>query len=665
MLVLGLSGGVDSIHSNQFELANEFAHDAAAVLVEDGVVVAAFEEERLNRIKHTNKAAARAVRACLARRGVGIEAIDKIAYYSTRAYLDGFLSELALARPELPAGRDACGLLAGIFADEFGLRIPDERFAFVHHHQAHAISAYHLSGFGDALVLTLDSEGDGVSGMAFRGTGGQLEPMRSWGLAQSLGKLYWGVTRVLGYRMFDEYKVMGLAPYGDPKVFGQAMARLYELREGGEYHLHLDRIGELLEYLPPRRKSEPFSQPYKDLAASLQVALETIVTHVAYGLAEKCGAANLVLAGGVAHNCTMVGRLYDEARFAGIFVQPAAHDAGCALGAALSAFVPKTPEPLPHVFWGSDIGGDAAIRSTLRGYGDVLEFEAPADIYGRSAELLAQGAVIGWVQGRSEFGPRALGHRSIVADPRPAENKNRINAMVKKREGYRPFAPAVLAERAESWFELRADATCLEFMNVVVSVRPEKRAELAATTHVDGSSRIQTVDAERNPHFYQLIAAFEARTGIPVLLNTSFNNDVEPIVESVDDAVAAYLTTQLDYLVVGGQLVRKLENMPDGAYDQLKLDLAPAVELQHHRQPVGEGLWLDDYALAFNWRSGRRHVIDAATFAVLCASTSTDAEVQSLGVALQAVAEVQRAAARAEILELWSRRFVTLRGRAG
>ncbi|MGY3622085.1 carbamoyltransferase family protein [Bradyrhizobium sp. USDA 10063] len=562
MLCLGVSGGLDKVYENPLELPKTFLHDGAAVLVRDGRVIAAVEEERLNRIKHSNKFPSSAIRYCLAAAGVQISDIDRIAFYATEAYCNAMLERLFISQPDISVPLDAKLLLRKLLAQEFGTEVDASRVSFVGHHQAHAVSTFAMSGFEQSLIFAIDGGGDFLSGLLAVGSGTEFTQLETFSETNSLGLLYLETIRYLGYGLFDEYKVMGLAPYGDPAPHRELFEQFYELTPNGGYRIHLDRIGPtLLRSIEVRRKGMPFTQQHRDVSASLQEALERIVFHIVRHHREATGMKRLCLAGGVAHNCTMNGKLLYSGLFEDIFVQPAAHDAGCALGAALMMSNelgrPAPRERLQEVYWGPDLGSDRAVEQELNAWAGHLDIERSDDVAGRAADWMADGAVIGWVQGRSEFGPRALGNRSILADPRPAAYKDRINGMVKKREGYRPFAPSVLEEDAPEFFDLPDGAREFPFMNFVVRVRDSKRSVLGAITHIDGTARLQTVSRKANPAYWEVIDAFKKRTGIPVLLNTSFNNNAEPIVDSVADAVATFLTTELDGLVVGPFLVKK------------------------------------------------------------------------------------------------------------
>ncbi|MCG2632935.1 MULTISPECIES: carbamoyltransferase family protein [Bradyrhizobium] len=568
MLCLGLSGGLDKVHEYRPALSHTFLHDGAAVMVRDGRVLAAVEEERLNRIKHSNKFPAQAIRYCLAAAGAQLKDIDRIAFYATESYCNAMLRLLFGSETQSGIPLDARTLLQLMLSQEFDTEIEPSRLSFVSHHHAHATSAFAVSGYDEGLVLAIDGGGDFLSGMVAIGSGSRLTQLHTFPEDGSLGLFYLEAIKCLGYGLFDEYKVMGLAPYGDSSRFRELFQQFYELKENGGYKIHLNDIAPALEHdIHVRGKGMPFTQEHKDVSAALQEALERIVFHVLRHYREVTGMKRLCLAGGVAHNCTMTGKLLYTGLFDDIFVQPAAHDAGCALGAALMVSEeqgrPAPRERLQHVYWGPALGDDHAVEREVAAWRGHIDVQRSANVASVVAEWIANGSVVGWVQGRSEFGPRALGNRSIVADPRPAKNKDRINAIVKKREGYRPFAPSVLEEHAAEFFDLPKTAGAFPFMNFVVQVRDCKRSVLGAVTHVDGTARLQTVSRRSNPRYWELINQFHKRTGVPVLLNTSFNNNVEPIVQSVTDAMVTFLTTDLDALVIGSLLITKRVATPE------------------------------------------------------------------------------------------------------
>jgi len=563
MLILGVQGG--SKFADEDDPENFSLHDSAAVLLRDGEVVAAIEEERISRIKHSNCFPVHAIRYCLEAGNCTLREVDIIATNNAPLYAELAAKTAVLEDPACITAPDGRVHFAAPFHRAFGVDIR-EKIHFCSHHFAHAWSTFALSGFDQSLVLSIDGDGDNSSGMVLLGEGLHLKKLQEYKVPQSLGRLYQTLIKLLGYGRFDEYKVMGLAPYGNPMVFRNLFEQCYSLLPNGNYSLEpavswftlFDKAGLIAQ---ARRKGAPFLQVHKDFAAALQEAVEKITLHVLSFYQAKTRQTRLCLAGGVAHNCTLNGKILYSGLFKEVFVQPAAHDAGGALGAALGAWHergrPTKLEKLTQVYWGTHIGNDETIRQTLKRWSGFLSFTSEPDIAATTASLLAEGAVIGWVQGRSEFGPRALGNRSILADPRPSENKLRINEMIKKREQYRPFAPSVLEEKVSDFFKAGEKQTEFPFMIFVLEVQEHVRELLGAITHVDGTARVQSVSKATNPEYWNLISEFEKLTGIPILLNTSFNNNAEPIVDSVDDAIVCFLTTGLNYLVAGNYLVKK------------------------------------------------------------------------------------------------------------
>lgn len=566
MLILGVSGGekVETAH----DFHEGYYHDAAAVLLDDGKIVAAIEEERLNRIKHTNCFPRLAIQSCLDMGGVTLSDVDHIVTGTALWNVIRRNAVQCLIDPTRPLPGDSGQDIARVFEEQFGIDVLS-KLRFVDHHDSHAWSTYAYSGFSEALVLCLDGVGDGHSGVIYKANGHKLERLREFGLEQSLGGFYRQFITVLGFGNFDEYKAMGLAPYGRTDRFRSFFEERFALQPEGNYRL----VHDAMWYTEPnaakslpvlRRKGHPFLQLHMDFASALQQALEIIVIHVLSHFSAATGLKNLCLAGGVAQNCTLNGLIARSGMFDQMFVQPASHDAGTALGAAVKIALEREPSieisRMEHVFLGTDIGNTDTIQRVVERWKGAIQFEILDDPIEASAALLAEGAVLGWVQGRSEFGPRALGARSILADPRPADNKMRINEMIKKRESFRPFAPVVTREKASDLFELPSTQSDLSFMTQTVSVRKEMRSILGAVTHVDGSARIQVVSEENNLMLWRLLRAFGRNSGVPVLLNTSLNNNVEPIVDSIDDAITCYLTTEIDHLIVGTILITRRES---------------------------------------------------------------------------------------------------------
>ncbi|WP_438000795.1 carbamoyltransferase C-terminal domain-containing protein [Sorangium sp. So ce185] len=665
MLTLGLSGGLSFAHEEMYDIPQSFTHDGAAVLVEGGEVVAGIEEERLNRIKHSNKFPMEAIRFCLARRGVDIERVDRIAFYASEEYCNALLARVRLLTGGALPRIDARTLLAAKLGQGFGRPIDRDKIVFVPHHQAHAASTYLLSGFDDSLIVAIDGSGDFLSGLVAVGSGDRIDVLSTMPESKSLGNFYVAVINLLGYGVFDEYKVMGLAPYGDPARYRAQMSALYALLPDGDYEVYRDRVGALAQVIEVRQKGGPFTQQHRDVAASLQEALEAIALHVLRHQREATGKTRLCLAGGVAHNCTMNGKILYSGLFERVFVQPAAHDAGCALGAALhtnlAAGALTSRRRLEHVFWGSDVGEEAEIGRELAGWSRFVRSERAADLPGRVADVIAGGAAVGWAQGGSEFGPRALGHRSILADPRPAANKDLVNAMVKKREAYRPFAPAVLAEDAREFFELPAGEGEFPFMIFVLKVREDKRSVLGATTHVDGTARVQTVSQRSNPRFYGLLKAFKDRTGVPVLLNTSFNNNVEPIVDSAHDVVTSFLTTGLHYLAIGDYFVEKRPwTWEDLA--TLALEIPRHVRVDQIHRFVAMDRATSVFELRNTYDAGARASVSPDVGEALMRADGA----RSIGELLAEAGAGEPARMQKAVLEiegLWSQRLVSLRPR--
>lgn len=584
MLTLGITGSFSVVDDEVLpELGRGFFHDSAACLIDESGVVAAVEEERLNRDKHTNLFPIQAIRACLDQVGAGPADVDRVGYFWGEDGADAAISLNVLRYPRLPL-RTARELLTDRLA-RVGIQagIHSRPVTFVRHHDAHAASAWYQSGFDEGLVVVMDGMGEAEAVSFYHGTRDGMRLLRTHPITSSLGLFYTRATELLGYREFDEYKVMGLAPYGDPDTFRKTLDSVLLLRPDGDYELDMPGLQQAVirSGYRPRRAGEPILQVHKDLAAAVQQTLERVVFHLLGHWRSRLGLGDVCFAGGVAQNSAMNGRILAGGLFERMFVQPASHDAGAALGAGTLVARQDRPRAKPFVlrdvYLGPDLGADGDIEDTLKPWRDLLTWERHDDIADTAARLLADGEVIGWARGRSEFGPRALGNRSILADPRPVGNKDRINALIKNRESYRPFAPAVLAEAAGEYFDLTRTACPLDYMGCVVEVRPDRRPVLGAVTHVDGTARVQVVRPETNPVFWRLISRFGDLTGVPVVLNTSLNNNAEPIVQTVDDAVVTFLTSGLDRLVVGDWLVGRRPEARS-AYGRLGVRLAPLAE---------------------------------------------------------------------------------------
>jgi carbamoyltransferase len=553
---------------------NAHIHDTAAALLVDGKVRAFAEEERFRREKHTTAFPERAIAWCLRDAGVGIDEVDGVAFYwrpweglARRAWqtLAG-LPQTAINVRRLQAGNLRAMLtVRSAFRRRYGYR---GVFAHVNHYLAHATHAAFQTDFDSSLVLVADGNGEIATTLLARQDGDRLTPLRWTYYPHSLGLLWCTATEWLGFRQnSDEGKVMGLAPYGGD-AFVPAMRRVAWHRGLGELRLDLgffdfhrarrrwfsDRWVRVFGL--PRLPGEPLNDRHRAVAFALQAVTEEILLDV---LAENLRAQklrNLAMTGGIALNCVANGRIAASGLVDGFFVPPAAYDAGASVGAAMwldrELFGYRDRDSDPSPFTGPEFDA-AACEQALRVRG--LRVERATDIAERAADALAAGKIVGWFQGRMENGPRALGRRSILADPRSPGMKDYVNQRVKHREGYRPFGPSVLAERADEVFETGGRPS--PFMLMAFPVRPAWRERIPAVTHVDGTSRIQTVTADRQPLYHRLISAFAARTGTPLVLNTSFNVMGEPIVCTPADAVACYLGTGIDALALGGYWVEK------------------------------------------------------------------------------------------------------------
>jgi decarbamoylnovobiocin carbamoyltransferase/7-O-carbamoyltransferase len=667
MLVLGLSGNFSDEDVDLVPNMSEgFAHDAAACLIKDGELVAAVEEERFNRIKKTTKFPINAVRACLEVANVLPSEVDAVGHYFQEAHMDRVLNSSYVRETTVPT-RYSRELITSHLADDLGIEVPAERLIYAAHHIAHARSCFVRSGMDDALVLVMDTQGERDSTTVYRGSQGQLECLATHQAGKSLGTFYALGTRLLGYGQGDEYKVMGLAPYGNPETYRPIFESIYNLKDNGDFDLYPGLPGVFFNHgFLPRRKGREFTQQDKDFAAGLQNTLEKIVLHILKHWAEATGLSKLCFVGGVAHNSTLNGLVLRSGEFREVFIHPASHDAGAAEGAALTAACELGAPPfrqsrLRSASLGPGLGTATSVEKELAAWGDLVEYERPANIVECAAELLASGSVLGWAQGRSEFGPRALGNRSILADARPSENKQKVNSMVKKRESFRPFAPVVTVEAAGEYFNIPETCANYEFMSFVVDVRQDRRVELGAVTHVDGSARLQIIDSASNPRFHRLVQRFGELTGTPVLLNTSFNNNVEPIVQTVYDALTCFLTTGLDFLVIEDFLVRKRHSRPL-AFDGFIIQFRLVARLAKRSWVTRVGTRCTTHEIYLDYTGGARAEVSPATFTLLeeAAGDSTRT-VKSLAEVVGGLTED----IRSELYSLWERRFIVLRPGAG
>lgn len=592
-----------------------FYHDAAACLVRDGRIVAAAQEERFTRVKHDPSFPRHAVDYCLAEAGITAADLDAVAFYDKPFLTFERLLEtyLAFAPRGLKSFIKAMPVwlkkklwTPDVIARELGT--DDEPFAgpilFTEHHESHAASAFFPSPFERAAILTADGVGEWATTSWGVGDGNSLDLRAELHFPHSLGLLYSAFTYFCGFRVNSgEYKLMGLAPYGEPRYADTIRRELIDLKPDGSFRLNLDYFtypvgltmtGRKFETLfgGPRRKPEgPLTQREMDLARSVQLVTEEVMLALARHVHRETGETNLCLAGGVALNCVANGRLLREGPFENVWIQPAAGDAGGALGAALMTWHAWADQPRPTpvgdamqgAYLGPDFSDDE-IAAFLDAEGIPHERLGDDALVEYAADLLAQGNVVGWFQGRMEFGPRALGHRSILADPRGREVQRVVNLKIKFRESFRPFAPSVLADRAADFFDLEPStgspstgsggAVESPYMLLVADVRDattggeglDRRhhtdSPIPAVTHVDGSARVQTVSEDRSPCYARLLRAFEARTGCPVLVNTSFNVRGEPIACTPEDAYRCFRRTHMDALVLGNYLVTK-SMLPD------------------------------------------------------------------------------------------------------
>jgi carbamoyltransferase len=600
-------------------------HDAGAALIIDGEIVAAAEEERFARIKHTPRFPEGAIAYCLKAGGVELAQVDRICF-PWSPELDR--QNMARAEVELStlAGRHSHRSMAHarIFDDferRFGFAVPALRRRCLPHHLCHAASAFYCSPFERAAFLVIDAYGEMVSVSTGIGRETQLEPMEQTLMPTSLGVFYSSYTRVLGFLgPDDEYKVMGLAAYGDPARFRDLFRTQWRVTEHG-----VEQVADgaartaTLELARYRRlPTAPIEQDHRDLAAALQESLEEQVLHLARRVRERTGEADLCLAGGVALNSTANGKLARSGLFRDVFIQPAASDAGTPLGAALLEYHRHVERRRPirfSAYLGPEFS-DAEIDAACGRFAAEIEVSRPADLAAETVRRLCAQQILGWFQGRMEFGPRALGNRSILADPRDTAIRERINRAVKHREMFRPFAPAVLAEHAAACFAMGGLSES-PFMLLTFLARPEHRSGFEAAVHRDGTSRIQTVTHTQNPRFHALLARFHEETGVPMLLNTSFNVNGEPIVCSPEDAIESFLSTDLDALVLGDRVVVRRPRSPEAL-----LALRPCLQagVQLHASiavagPGGSPQWRDAVVT-------RRHVraeLEASALAILLA----------------------------------------------
>jgi carbamoyltransferase len=547
-------------------------HDSSACLVRDGELVFAVAEERISRAKHDARFPESAIRACLDFAGVAARQLDEVCFgwqvpgAAFRHDLKCFASGRMAAT--YTNGRNSTLHFMSMWHQQGGAKrftqifgATKARMRFVEHHLAHALSAYSFSGLEDAAVVVMDGRGAWEATSIWHGRDGRLEHVLTIPFPNSIGYFYSEFTEYLGFhRNSDEWKVMGLAPYGQPGVDLRAFIE----PEAAPYKVHARKLvpngaapfAEMVRLFGPRRIPESeIDQRHKDVAYAVQGACENAMMSVVKMAFEKTKSRNVCLAGGVALNSKANGKIVASGLVDTFFVQPAASDDGVALGAAVAPNLDaggRLPmRAMQHAYWGPEFN-DEAIESALRTY--KLKYTRLSDAAATAAELLSKGKILGWFQGRMEFGPRALGSRSILADPRDPEMNAKVNNAVKFREWWRPFAPSLKKEAAGEYLESASDSP---FMILTAQVRPEKRAVIPSVTHVDGSARPQTVEKEINPLYWRLIDEFEKRTGVPVIMNTSFNLRGEAIVHTPTDAIRTFFSSGMDELVIGSFLVEK------------------------------------------------------------------------------------------------------------
>ena len=573
-----------------------FYHDSGAVLLRDGEIVYAAQEERFTRKKHDESVPVNVVQRALDSEGITIEDVDAVGFYEKPLlkFFDRILQSYFKVWPRgLRSYHHAMQewmtnklWTAHHFNKALGYK---GQIYYSTHHESHAASAYYASGFDDATLVTVDGVGEWATSAIGHAKGTELQLEKEIHFPHSLGLLYSAITYYIGFKVNSaEYKVMGLAPYGEPKYVDQ-MRELIDIKPDGSFALNmkyftyehtLRMTGKALEQLlgQPRRAPESeLTQFHKDVARSVQEITEEAMMKIVQHAKKECPSKNLCLAGGVALNCVANGKILRSKEFENVYIQPASGDAGGALGVAYliwhREFKGKKSSPMLNAYFGSQYS-DEEIEHAIKDH--ALPFEKlPEDkLISTVAKLMEGENVIGWFQGRMEYGPRALGNRSIIADARNKENWQKVNLKIKFRESFRPFAPTVLEEKVSEYFDLDRASP---YMLLVADVHPDQREKIPAITHVDGSARIQTVSKEENPKYHKLISEFEKNTGCAVIINTSFNVRGEPIVESPKDAINCFLHTQMDYLVLGNYLIRKdqiTDQMTDNkAYlDKFELD---------------------------------------------------------------------------------------------
>ncbi len=556
-----------------------YYHDSAAALLHDGRIVAAAQEERFTRIKHDQDFPKNAIRYCLREAGIGIEDVDYVGFYDKPlikferilyTYLATFPRSFPSFIKAVPLWLRKKMWIPHIIKSELGY---EGEVLMIEHHMSHAASTFLVSPFEEAAIVTVDGVGEWATSTIGKGQGSEISLYKETRFPHSLGLLYSAFTYYLGFKVNSaEYKVMGLAPYGEPKYYDKVL-ELIRFEEDGSFRMNMKYFAydygltmtngrfEKLFGQPVRKPESKIEQFHKDVAMSVQKVTEDIVLRMTRHAHELSGSKNLCMAGGVALNCVANGRVLREGPFEDIFVQPAAGDAGGAVGVAAYLYHTILEKPREYVWEHAYLGPSYStedIRKYLDASGARYTELGEDELLERTADAIRDQKVVGWFQGRMEFGPRALGNRSILADARNPANKDVVNLKIKFRESFRPFAPSVLEERASDWFELDCPSP---YMLLVAQVRENMRT-IPSVTHVDGSARIQTVDRKSNPLYYDLIKRFERQTDCPVIINTSFNVRGEPIVCTPHDAYLCFMRTHMDVLVMDRFFLLKEDQKP-------------------------------------------------------------------------------------------------------
>ena len=568
---------------------NAYHADSSAAIFKDGILIAATEEERFRRIKHWAGFPSEAIKFCLQEAGINLKDVDYICigrdpkakiWNKIKYVLKSLTKKNTLLFDRLKNSNKVASLehelasISGLSESEIKPKIRN-----VEHHRSHLASAFFASPFDEAAILSIDGSGDFTTTMIAVGKGNQITVLDSVDFPVSAGLFYTAFTQYLGFPHYgDEYKVMGLAPYGQP-IYAEQIRKILHFKENGlfdwdsayftnpnemklDYSTHIPNISTLYgnkmieTFGPARIQGEELSQKHKDIAASVQKVCEELILHILNHLQKRTGLENICIAGGVAQNSVANGKIIENTGFENLYIPSAGHDAGISMGCAMYFYnhilnQPRMP-PIYNAYTGSKFSNEE-IESFLQEKKIKYERLEDDELYDRITNKLIEPGVVGWFSGRAEFGPRALGARSIIADPRNAKAKDLLNAKIKRRESFRPFAPSILKEYVSEYFTKVED---VPFMEKVFPIKPEKYSVIPAVTHVDGTGRLQTVDKLVSPRYYNLIERFRQKTGVPILLNTSFNEN-EPIVNTPAEALDCFLRTQMDMLVLENCLIER------------------------------------------------------------------------------------------------------------